>query len=96
MHGDDGASVVVDDPSIQRSVMQYEGGCGDIDSLHPLRTIFRAIRRGARLLLAQFATQRLQQRERTIECLLDRNVTTCGNLCDVFGEFRLESVQTLQ
>ncbi|RGP02797.1 hypothetical protein DXA79_06180 [Bifidobacterium pseudocatenulatum] len=35
MHGDDGASVVVDGPSIQRSVMQYEGGCGDIDSLHP-------------------------------------------------------------
>jgi len=35
MHGDDGASVVVDDPSIQRSVMQYKGGCGDIDSLHP-------------------------------------------------------------
>lgn len=61
-----------------------------------LRTIFRAIRRGARLLLAQFATQRLQQRERTVECLLDRNVATCGNLCDAFGEFRLESVQTLQ
>lgn len=61
-----------------------------------LRTIFRAIRREVRLLLAQFATQGLQQRERTVECLLDRNIATCGNLCDAFGEFRLESIQTLQ
>ncbi|BAR02165.1 hypothetical protein BBCT_1197 [Bifidobacterium catenulatum DSM 16992 = JCM 1194 = LMG 11043] len=42
MHGDDGLSVVVDDPSIQQLVMQYKGVCSDIDSLHtPLHDILR-------------------------------------------------------
>ena len=40
LHGDDGLSVVADDPSMQQPVMQYKGVCSDIDSLHtPLRDI---------------------------------------------------------